>query len=93
MSSAHSHETFTQAGEKNNVLCWGALPLDHDLLDTKPERMSTFLPPTDPAKLSKTRRSSGCLGLATGGSKRDSDAPPAADASLSGDVILTRASR
>ncbi|CAN0006552.1 unnamed protein product, partial [Ectocarpus sp. 6 AP-2014] len=70
-----------QGGSKK-AICWGALPLDPDHLNTQPEKLSTYLAPVDPARLMAVAFGSGGRG---GGFW-----PLRADAALTADVSLTR---
>lgn len=63
-----------------SVVCWGALPLDQDKLNTQFEILPTFMPPTDPVGFANSMvGASGGVGI-----------PPKADAMLGMDVSLTR---
>ncbi|CAM9491761.1 unnamed protein product [Scytosiphon promiscuus] len=78
-----------QGGNKK-AICWGALPLDPDHLNTQPEQLSTYLAPTDPTRLSTRAIGSGCYGVAGGINVKGGSLPLRTDATLAADVFLTR---
>lgn len=63
-------------GGSRKFICWGALPLDPDHLNTQPEQLSTYGAPTDPVRLMRalgrdrdlddSPPSAGCYGIAVG---------------------------
>ncbi|CAM9893951.1 unnamed protein product [Ectocarpus fasciculatus] len=73
-----------QGGSKKPI-CWGALPLDPDHLNTQPEKLSTYLAPVDPARLMAV-----AFGGGGGGGGRGGLWPLRADAALTADVSLAR---
>lgn len=88
----------TQGGNEKTI-CWGALPLDPDHLNTQPEQLSTYLAPSDPARLMRARAaveaSPGCYGTVSGGGgggagSGSSSSLIRTDASLGAEVCLTR---
>eukprot|EP00903_Cladosiphon_okamuranus_P008594 g8243.t1 len=82
-----------QGGNKKTI-CWGALPLDPDHLNTQPEQLSTYLAPTDPVRLIRARdldsSSTGCYGAGAGKGGSASSLPLRTDAALAAEVCLTR---
>ena len=102
----HCHRRRAQGGGGKKVICWGALPLDPDHLNTQPEQLSTYLAPTDPVRLIRARdsehgsssQSVGCYGVAAAVGKGASSSSPSSssslplrtDAALAAEVCLTR---
>lgn len=81
-------------GANKKAICWGVLPLNPDHLNTQPEKLSTYLAPTDPARLMRARDldsfSAGCYGVAAVGKGGSSSSPPLhTDAALAAEVCLT----
>lgn len=94
LPTAHNPASFlrnagTQGGSRK-AICWGALPLDPDHLNTQPEQLSTYLAPTDPTRLSSRNVASGCYGGVSGISTKGGSWPLRTDATLAADVFLTR---
>eukprot|EP00752_Nemacystus_decipiens_P004997 g4543.t3 len=84
-----------QGGSNNKAICWGALPLDPDHLNTQPEQLTTYLAPTDPVRLMKARdreldpaQSAGCYGVVAGvGGSSSSSLPLRTDVALSAEGL------
>lgn len=72
------------------VVCWGALRLDADTLDTKSEVLPTFMPPTNPAGFHKAQNQAPTSERTEAGEDGRSGISSKTEAIIGVDVSLTR---